>query len=532
MFGILLSYRRDDAAAHARRLRDALEQRFGYENVLLGGQILGGGANEEAITRTVGAVDVVVAVIGPRWLGQDEYGNRRIDDPHDYVRVELAAALTRRRLVVPVLVAGATMPDEDALPDVLRPLCLRDRPVSIRDEAWDLDAEELLDRLEDMIVPPSLRTELQLRASLREAARAGVVPAFLVEPPSPAVGRDAYRVKTFHLPLGYDLRRQRRGEPLQVPRSSRLQRFMPSVLIGVGLFGLGLVVAKWLLGWFVAAEISEVPRDTVVCTLFAPPSAAPGQSLLVQAFAHLAEQAADAAAIATELDTEAQRRTFQSLLTAVPPGGRLDFELRMPGLEVDEPVASLVWHRRAEAVQFGVRIPPNTAPGAVIGTLNVSLNAAPVGHVKFKLVVGHDALKERSEPQGESARRYRTAFISYSSRDRDKVLARVQMLSVIGIRYFQDLLSLEPGERWARRIELGIDECDLFLLFWSNQSKSSEWVRKEVAYALARRGDDELAPPEIRPVIVEGPPIVEPWEELAHLHFNDRLLYFMSPPDK
>jgi hypothetical protein len=93
------------------------------------------------------------------------------------------------------------------------------------------------------------------------------------------------------------------------------------------------------------------------------------------------------------------------------------------------------------------------------------------------------------------------------------------------------VLSLEPGDRWEKKLELGIDECDLFLLFWSTESKRSEWVRKEVRYALARSGRDELSPPQIRPVILEGPPIVEPWEELAHLHFNDRMLYFMRPPD-
>jgi hypothetical protein len=117
--------------------------------------------------------------------------------------------------------------------------------------------------------------------------------------------------------------------------------------------------------------------------VFAPPSAAPGGSLLVQAFAHLPEHAADAAAIATELDTDARRRTFQSLQTPVPLGARLDFELRMPGLAIDDPVASLIWNGHAEAVQFGVRIPPETPEGAVIGTLEVSLASAPIGNVKF-----------------------------------------------------------------------------------------------------------------------------------------------------
>ena len=589
-----MSFRRDDAAAHARRLRDALAEHFGSGNVLLGGRLIGGVADRETVADTLGNVDIVLAVIGPGWLRDDGRGNRRIDDPGDYVRVELDAALTRPVPVIPVLVAGAPMPDRDELPDVLRPLLDREGPVSIRDGAWDLDVGRLLDWLEEMMIKLPLRTGWQLRARLRESALAGVVPAFRVAPPRhpaprylPTLGAtprrepgevDRLRDKLRELelngaaddrarspaplesggrdesvptvsdrpPAGSAREPTQRHEipaelksrlaalrvPLGTTRPSRLRRFVPIGLVTAGLAGLGLVVAKWLLGWFVAAETSELPRDTVVCTVFAPPSAAPGQSLLVQAFAHLAEQAADATAIATELDTEAQRRTFQSLLTPVPPGGRLDFELRMPGLDVDEPVASLIWHRRAEAVQFGVRIPPETAPGPVIGTLDVSLASAPVGHVKFKLVVDQAAPRQSSEPQGESARRYSAAFISYASRDREKVLARVQMLAVIGVRYFQDLLSLEPGERWAKKIELGIDECDLFLLFWSSESKRSEWVRKEVAYALARRGDDELAPPEIRPVIVEGPPIVEPWEELAHLHFNDRLLYFMRPPER
>jgi hypothetical protein len=66
-----------------------------------------------------------------------------------------------------------------------------------------------------------------------------------------------------------------------------------------------------------------------------------------------------------------------------------------------------------------------------------------------------------------------------------------------------------------------IEECDVFLLFWSRAAKESEWVRKEVRYALNRKGGDDLCPPEFRPIIIEGPPVPTPWEELSHLHFND-----------
>ena len=109
------------------------------------------------------------------------------------------------------------------------------------------------------------------------------------------------------------------------------------------------------------------------------------------------------------------------------------------------------------------------------------------------------------------------------------MLRRLQLLAIVGIDFFQDVLSLEPGDRFERRIEAGIDRCDLFLLFWSSEAKRSEWVRKEVQLALSRNAGNELSPPEIRPVIVEGPPTVEPWDELAHLHFNDRMLHFMNP---
>jgi hypothetical protein len=65
-------------------------------------------------------------------------------------------------------------------------------------------------------------------------------------------------------------------------------------------------------------------------------------------------------------------------------------------------------------------------------------------------------------------------------------------------------------------------------LFWSTAAKESKWVLKEALYALERQGKDELNPPEIIPVIIEGPPPVSPPDELRHLHFNDKLLYLIA----
>ena len=125
-------------------------------------------------------------------------------------------------------------------------------------------------------------------------------------------------------------------------------------------------------------------------------------------------------------------------------------------------------------------------------------------------------------PCGE-AHRYQHAFVSYASQDRPEVLQKVQMLQAVGIKFFQDILSLEPGDQWLSIIFKQIDESDVFLLFWSSNAKKSEWVRKEWQYAL-KREEKEF----IRPVIIEGPPFPEPPAELAHIHFADKIRFFVQ----
>jgi hypothetical protein len=54
--------------------------------------------------------------------------------------------------------------------------------------------------------------------------------------------------------------------------------------------------------------------------------------------------------------------------------------------------------------------------------------------------------------RGDSAKQYRKAFLSYATADRAEVLKRAQALKAAHIEFFQDLLHLEPGERWQRRL--------------------------------------------------------------------------------
>lgn len=273
--------------------------------------------------------------------------------------------------------------------------------------------------------------------------------------------------------------------------------------------------------------------EDVRCTVFAPHEAAPGDAFLVQAFAHLAEQAPLLMEIAKQADRDTAKRGSEKL-GEIARGEKLGFYLEMPGLEIDEPSQSLVWLGEITSLEFGVSVPETFKPRSINCELSVSRHGVPMGHVKFNFKVSaapQATMTGAGLDTHQNFVAYKLAFISYASADRSEVLKRVQMLDLAKIRYFQDLLSLEAGKQWEPMIYRYIDECDVFYLFWSTAAKNSKWVEKEVQRALKRRGDKFDAPPEIMAVPIEGPPPVEPPPYLADIHFDSKFLYFINPRD-
>ena len=115
---IFISYRRQDAPGHAGRIYDRLEARF-PDRVFMDVVGIGVGTifNVE-ISRQIDACQVFIALIGDEWAtSMDRTGRRRLDDPDDFVRLEVAAALRRRTIIIPVLVNEAAMPDKATLPE-------------------------------------------------------------------------------------------------------------------------------------------------------------------------------------------------------------------------------------------------------------------------------------------------------------------------------------------------------------------------------------------------------------------------------
>ena len=115
---IFISYRRQETAWPARQLYEVLVARFGSEAVFKDVDDIEPGEDfVDRITEAVAACDFLLALIGPQWLTMtDATGARRLDDPEDFVRLELSAALSRGVRVVPILVDGARMPRADELP--------------------------------------------------------------------------------------------------------------------------------------------------------------------------------------------------------------------------------------------------------------------------------------------------------------------------------------------------------------------------------------------------------------------------------
>jgi TIR domain len=125
--GIFISYRREETAGQAGRLYDRLSGRFGAGRVFMDVDSIAIGVDfTTAITEAVSGCDILLALIGREWLTlTDSRGQRRLDDPDDFVRVEIEAALQRDIRVVPVLVEGAVLPQAADLPTSLRLLVRR-----------------------------------------------------------------------------------------------------------------------------------------------------------------------------------------------------------------------------------------------------------------------------------------------------------------------------------------------------------------------------------------------------------------------
>jgi hypothetical protein len=182
---IFISYRREETAYPAGWLYDRLANHYGGGQVFKDVDSIELGDDFVAvITSAVGSCDVLLAMIGEQWLTiTDEHGQRRLDDPDDFVRLEIEAALTRGVRVIPILVDGARMPRAEELPHSLVPLRRR-QALELSPSRFEYDTGRLLKVLDTTLAevrtahddaaaistPPAAQTRKDTAESRRLAA--------------------------------------------------------------------------------------------------------------------------------------------------------------------------------------------------------------------------------------------------------------------------------------------------------------------------------------------------------------------------
>jgi hypothetical protein len=156
MRGIFISYRRDDTAGYAGRLYDALAAHFGRSQVFIDIDSIRAGEDfVEVIDQWMAGCSVVIVLIGKGWLNSSDAHGRRLDNPQDFVRLEVASALRHKIPVIPVLVGGAKMPRPEDLPAPLVPLAHLNA-IEIFDQLFRDSVRHLIDALRPYAYPKGL----------------------------------------------------------------------------------------------------------------------------------------------------------------------------------------------------------------------------------------------------------------------------------------------------------------------------------------------------------------------------------------
>ena len=145
---VFISYRREDSQHQADRIFDALKRVVPKRDLFIDIDGIPAGVDfVEHLNSQVEKCDVLLALIGPEWISTTSAGGkRRLDDPGDFVRIEIAAALKRGIKVAPVLLDGAVMPQQQELPDDLAELSRRNA-IEIRRNSFEGDTGRMIDKL-------------------------------------------------------------------------------------------------------------------------------------------------------------------------------------------------------------------------------------------------------------------------------------------------------------------------------------------------------------------------------------------------
>ena len=154
---IFISYRREEASAWARLVKHRLLERCSGSKIFIDVDTIKPGIDfVEAIKKAVSGCDVLIAIVGRDWLtSSDSRGQRRLENPEDPVRLEVATALNREIQVIPVLVDGARMPHSDDLSEDLKSFARRNA-IEVSHSRFKEDSERLISAVKQALGRPPM----------------------------------------------------------------------------------------------------------------------------------------------------------------------------------------------------------------------------------------------------------------------------------------------------------------------------------------------------------------------------------------
>lgn len=150
---LFISYRRHDSAGYSGRVHDRLQREFRHNLLFMDVDSIPLGTNFiKVLGEEIAKCDALLAVIGPGWLdARDENGHRRLENPDDFVRIEIGTALKRGIRVIPILLEGTQVPKADQLPDDLKELAVRNG-LDVRHASFNEDMERLIRELKGPVM--------------------------------------------------------------------------------------------------------------------------------------------------------------------------------------------------------------------------------------------------------------------------------------------------------------------------------------------------------------------------------------------
>jgi TIR domain len=194
---IFINYRRQTDSGMAGRIYDKLSRELPGVSIFMDVDKLNPGDDfEQGLERSLSSCKVLLAVMGPDWANMmDQSGQRRLDNPDDFVRRELRTALDKSVRVIPVLVGGAKMPDASVLPADMKSLAKR-QAMEIRHERFNADVEALAKAIAD-VTPgargTTRRVALWGTGALALAAAVGVIAYLNTSPATAWLDQAAYQ---------------------------------------------------------------------------------------------------------------------------------------------------------------------------------------------------------------------------------------------------------------------------------------------------------------------------------------------------